>query len=102
MKKIILFVMPSCDKCIDIKRFLDEKNIPYKLFNIAAIEGMDEFRKLYPKIKDRIKHNPDKSVEIPVVLFFDESNALLNTANSLEEVKRIVEHLSLLELTKGE
>ncbi len=100
MKKTILFVMPSCDKCIDIKRYFDEKNIPYKLYNIATIEGMDEFKRIYNKIKEQIKHNPDGSVCIPVVLFFDDKENLINAANSLGEVKRITEHASLRELNQ--
>ncbi len=92
-----LFVMPACDKCNAIKEYLKEKGVPFELYDLAG-EGMEEFRRYYPRIKEKVTRNEDGSLVIPIMLVFDESENIVNFANNIEEIKRITENISLQEI----
>ena len=46
MKRIILYTMNHCPHCQTAKRYLEEKNIPFRLCNIKTPAGQKEFAKL--------------------------------------------------------
>lgn len=92
-----LFTMPTCDKCMTIKKYLKEKNILFEDYNIAG-EGMEEFRRHYPKIKKKVTRNKDGTLIIPIMLVFDDSGNIINFANKIEEIKRIIENRPLQEM----
>jgi len=43
MKRIVLYSMDKCPHCLVAKRYLDEKNIPYRLCNVKSPKGQKEF-----------------------------------------------------------
>ena len=92
-----LFTMPACDKCMAVKEYLKEKGMSFEDYNIAG-EGMEEFRRHYPKVKEKITRNEDGSLVIPILLVIDETGSIINFANKLEEIKRITENISLIEM----
>ena len=46
MKRIILYTMSNCPHCQTAKRYLVEKNIPFRLCNVKTAAGQKEFAKL--------------------------------------------------------
>lgn len=92
-----LFIMPACDKCVAVKEYLKEKTIQFEEHDLAD-EGMEEFRKHYPNVKEKVTRNEDGSLVIPIMLFFDESGSIVNFANKIEEIKHIIENISLTEV----
>lgn len=89
-----LFVMPACDKCTAVKEYLKEKGMQFEEYDLTAAKGMDSFREYYPDIKEKVTRNEDGSLVIPIMLVFDNSN-MINFANKIDEVKRLVENASL-------
>ena len=43
MKRVVLYTMEKCPHCQTAKRYLDEKNIPYRLCNVKTAKGQKEF-----------------------------------------------------------
>jgi glutaredoxin len=91
-----LFVMPACDKCTAVKEYLTEKGVPFELY-VLTDEGMEEFRKYYPQVKEKVTRNEDGSLVIPILLVFDDSGSIINFANKIEEIKRIIENVPLVQ-----
>lgn len=92
--KYILFSTPACPVCSEIKEYLDTKKIKGEEHSMSDEEGMLVLRKIYPQIKNRVKRKDD-SLPMPVVVFFNESNEIINVANDLKKVKQIVENKAL-------
>lgn len=46
MKRIILYTMTNCPHCQTAKRYLEEKNIPFRLCNVKTAAGQKELAKL--------------------------------------------------------
>ena len=46
MKRIILYSMSNCPHCLTAKRYLEAKNIPFRLCNVKTAAGQKEFAKL--------------------------------------------------------
>jgi len=92
-----LFIMPACDKCTAVKQYLEEKQIQFEDHNLAG-EGMEEFRRYYPKVKEKVTRNEDGSLVIPIMLFLDSEENIVNFANKIEEIKHIIENVSLQDI----
>lgn len=45
MKRIILYSMNNCPHCDTAKRYLEQKNIPFRLCDVKSPAGQKEFRK---------------------------------------------------------
>lgn len=94
--KCMLFSMPACPKCALIKQYFESKHIEVEEHSLADSEGVLKFRKLYPQIKDRVKRDENGSLPIPTILFFDESDNIVNIAHDLESIKKILENRQLV------
>ncbi len=46
MKKVVLYSMDKCPNCQVAKRYLEEKNIPYRLCNVKTPKGQKELASL--------------------------------------------------------
>lgn len=46
MKRIVLYTMNNCPHCQTAKRYLEQKNIPFRLCNVKTPAGQKEFSKL--------------------------------------------------------
>lgn len=86
-----IFTMPNCEKCEEVKSFLEEKNLPVSVFDLKSPEGNKEFRNYYSKksIKDRIKRDHDGALKLPIV-FYLKKDSVVETAQGLDEVKTIL------------
>ena len=93
--KYLLFSMPACPKCAEIKEYLEGK-LKGEEHNLANSDGVMKFRKLYPQIKEKVKRNEDGSLPVPTIIFFNEDNEVINIAQDLEKIKNIVENKPLV------
>lgn len=46
MKRVVLYTMNNCPHCQTAKRYLEQKNIPFRLCNVKTPAGQKEFSKL--------------------------------------------------------
>lgn len=46
MKRVVLYSMNNCPHCQTAKRYLEQKNIPFRLCNVKTPAGQKEFSKL--------------------------------------------------------
>ncbi len=79
--------MPACPDCHIIREFLDEKkiNIEGKEIDTATDEGMEK----------AVEFNV---MSAPALVFLDENNKEVSRAFSVDEVKRVIENKSLIEI----
>ena len=89
--------MTTCDKCTAVKEYLNEKNVAFEEYNLSD-EGMEEFRRFYPRIKEKVTRNDDGSLVIPIMLVINESGNITNFANNIDEIKKLVENVPLSEI----
>ena len=74
-----------CPKCPAIKEFIKGIKLKGEFIDAASAEGLEQARKY-------------NVASVPTVLFLDENNEVVNTAHDLEEVKRVVENKSLMDV----
>ena len=43
LKKVILYTMNDCPHCVTAKKFLESREIPYRLCNVKTPHGQKEF-----------------------------------------------------------
>ncbi|MBW2975377.1 ribonucleoside triphosphate reductase [Candidatus Woesearchaeota archaeon] len=84
-----LFSRPNCDKCTAAKEYLKEK-VEGEIVDLGSDDGLNEFRGVYRKLKDRINRNSDGSLPIPTILLYDKQNNLVTVAHNLEQIRQIV------------
>lgn len=80
-----LFFTPMCPKCPSIKEFMKTIKIEGQLVDATTSEGLDEARKY-------------KVASVPTVLFLDDEENIVAQAHSLDEIKRIVQNKSLIDV----
>jgi len=88
IKRFELFGLPNCKECSEIYEYLQGKLNGDKTDLIG--DGAVKFRKVYSKLKSRIKRDEHGSIPIPTVLFYDEADEIIHIAYKLEEVKKII------------
>ncbi|MBW2993372.1 hypothetical protein KY317_02260 [Candidatus Woesearchaeota archaeon] len=93
-----MFVMTACDKCTAVKEYMNERKVVFEDYNLSG-EGMEEFRRFYPRIKEKVTRNDDGSLVIPIMLVIDETGNIINFANKIEEIKKIIENIPLSEIS---
>ena len=93
--KHLIFSMPACPKCVEIKKYFEDKKIEFEEHSLADSEGVVLFRGFYSKLKDKIERNEDGSLPIPTILFL-KGEEVVNIAHDLEKVKQIVENKTLV------
>jgi len=77
--------MPACTDCHMIKEFLEEKKIKVEEIDTAEDEGMEK----------AVEFNV---MSAPTMIFLDEDGKEVTRANSVDEVKKVVENKSLMDI----
>ncbi len=88
IKSYIFFMTPMCPNCQEIKEWIKssgELKIIGKIVDATEDEGMEEARKL-------------GVMSVPTMVFLDEDGKEQARATSLDEIKKIIENKSLLDL----
>ena len=62
-----LFTFPNCDKCIKVKKYLKEKNIPYHEINAGLGDGKMIFREFYKNNRDKIERDSKGQTVLPIL-----------------------------------
>jgi glutaredoxin len=83
VKKYMLFFTPMCPKCPKIKEFMNTTSLEKEWVDAATKPGLQKARELGVG-------------GVPMVIFFDENGKEVSRANSLEEVKRVIENKTLV------
>jgi glutaredoxin len=84
-----IYTMPHCDKCETVKSHLKSANISFEVVDLGDDEGVAELRKIYPKLKDKVKRTEDGQLPIPLFISFD-NDSVIGVANTVDEVKSII------------
>ena len=84
-----IYTMPLCDKCKKIKEYFHSSNITFSEVDLGDDEGVIELRKVYPKLKDRVKRTDEGQLPIPLIVAMD-GNEIKGIAHTLDETKAIV------------
>ncbi len=90
IKKYKIFTTVGCDKCESAKQYLNEQGIEGSEVSIAEDEGVEELRKIYPQVKDKVTRTEDGSLPIPLILFFDENDEIIGVKHKQEEIEGFV------------
>ncbi len=85
-----IFTLPTCEKCAEMKKYLNNFSIAGDNFDLASKEGLDVFRGYYKTLKDKIKRNSDGSLPVPTVLFFDDKNNIVDSVHTIDELKKFI------------
>jgi glutaredoxin len=81
----IFFMTPTCPNCGEIKEHLDEFKVKGKLMDAATDEGLEAAQ--------------DYSVmSVPTMIFLDKNGKEVNRAHNLDDIRKILENRSLLDL----
>lgn len=89
MIEYTLYTLPNCSKCSDIKKILEENNIPYKEVSLGNIEGKRDLGKIYLQIiKDLEKDEKTKQPLLPILVKKNES--VIKVANIADKVREIL------------
>lgn len=81
----ILYSLPNCLKCSEVKEYLKQKGIKYEEVNAGLGEGMKKFRDFYSKNKDRIQRENDGAISLPV---------FVNNGNIFQGLEKIITSLN--------
>src|SRR3989338_2117573 len=86
-----VFTLPTCIKCPSVKEFLKTSGLLGQEINLKEKEGLLELRNYYAQVKDKMPpRDAHGNLPLPIVLFFDEQNAIEKVANSLDDVQNVV------------
>ena len=80
-----------CEKCEEVKSFLNEQALDGSVVDLKSPEGNKEFRKYYSDkaIKSQIKRMEDGTLKLPIVMFLKDDE-VVSTAQDIEETKQIL------------
>lgn len=81
--------MPHCEKCEKVKEFLDSTGTKYEVVDLGDDEGVVALRKIYIKIKDKVKRTEDGQLPIPLIIGFN-ADIVTGVANTVDEVKTLI------------
>jgi len=85
IKRYLFFTMPACPDCHMIREFLEEKKIKVEEIDTVEDEGMEK----------AVEFNV---MSAPTMIFLDEDGKEVTRANSVDEVKKVVENKSLMDI----
>jgi len=88
IKNYKLFFTPMCPNCHSVKDFMRTIDIEGKEVDATSEEGTEEANKY-------------EIMSVPAVLFFNEKDELIGRANDIEEIKRLIENKSLVDVGKA-
>lgn len=75
---------PMCPNCGEIKEYLATIDLKGEIIDASEEEGLEEAKKL-------------GVMGVPTMIFLDKDGKEVNRANSLEDIKKIIENKSLLD-----
>lgn len=78
--KYKLFTTPTCPNCPSVKEFMKTLDIPGEVVNAATMEGSVLAAKF-------------GIMAVPTVLFFNQENEVVEKAQSVPQVRRVVDSL---------
>lgn len=84
-----IYTMPHCEKCEAIKNLLIENHAEFNVVDLGEDEGVGELRKIYIKIKDKVKRTDDGQLPIPLFIAFD-GDEVSGIGHTIEEVKSLI------------
>ena len=79
----LLFTLPNCEKCDDIKAFIDAERLPAQIFKLEEKDGRLKIRDFLASVK-----RDDKgAIILPTLILREEGavSAVLNSRQELEE-----------------
>ncbi len=79
------FMTPMCPNCGEIAEFLDTIELKGEKIDATTDEGLEESRKY-------------RVMGVPLMIFFDKDKKEVNRATSIDEIKKLLENKSLLDL----
>ena len=89
ISKYLLFTFPNCEKCEDVKDYLEKISISSDIINLKDPKGYKRFQNYYKELREKLKRNEDNSVVLPVMLEVDDNNHIKQVAQSLDDVKSL-------------
>lgn len=84
-----IFTFPTCEKCIKAKNILANLDLKGEVYDLTTKQGLQIFRSYYQKLKGKIKRNPDGSIPVPTILFFDDNGNIIKVVQHVEELKNL-------------
>lgn len=63
-----IYTFPNCDKCQNVKKILEEKNIEYQEVNAGLGNGRVDFLEFYKQKKDFIERDNNGQIVLPIVV----------------------------------
>jgi len=85
MKSYKFFMTPMCPDCGEIKEFLEDIELKGEIIDAATDDGLEESQKL-------------EVMGVPMMIFLDKDGKEENRADNLEDIKKILENKSLLDV----
>ena len=85
ISKIKFFMTPMCPDCGEIKDYLATIDFKGDIIDATTDEGMEESQKL-------------EVMSVPTMIFLDKSDKEVNRADNLDDIKKILENKSLLDM----
>lgn len=85
--KYKLFTTPTCPNCPNVKEFMKTVDIPGEVVNAATMEGSVLAAKF-------------GIMAVPTVLFFNKDNEVIEKAQSVPQVRRVIDSLISAKMTQ--
>ncbi|PIU75927.1 hypothetical protein COS75_01760 [Candidatus Pacearchaeota archaeon CG06_land_8_20_14_3_00_35_12] len=85
-----LYIFPNCDKCHEVKDFLNLKNIKYDEIDLTSDEGNQKFKNIYLSIRDRIKRDEAHGNMVVMPVF------IKNNDSGIEAIVQDIEGIKAL------
>ena len=79
------FLTPMCPDCSEIKEYLETVQLKGEIVDAATDEGLEESQRL-------------NVMGVPTIVFLDKDGKEVNRAGDIDEIKKILENKSLLEI----
>ena len=88
-----IYTFPHCEKCDKVKKLLKEHNIEFIPYNLKDKMGIDHFREYILSVtilKDLLVRNKDGTLNLPIVLFWDNGETIALT-QGVDDTKKYLE-----------
>jgi len=64
----LIYTFPNCDKCHEVKKILEKKDISYEEINAGLGIGKKKFLEFYKDYKDNIERDEKGGIILPVLV----------------------------------
>jgi ribonucleoside-triphosphate reductase len=85
IKKYKLFTTPMCPNCPEIKEFMKTVSLEGEQIDATTPEGLKEASAF-------------NVTSVPTVIFLDENDKVVNSAHTIDDIKKVIENKSLSDL----